>query len=73
MSQSPRVTVVTPRLDVNGTERHLTHVLPALQRRGIDITLYVMERGGSLLKGYGFMRPVFTSAGFEGMNVNHLY
>ncbi len=48
MSQSPRVTVVTSRLDVGGTERHLTRVLPALQRRGIDIALYVMERGGSL-------------------------
>ncbi len=48
MSQSPRVTVVTSRLDVGGTERHLTRVLPVLRRRGIDVTLYVMERGGSL-------------------------
>ncbi len=48
MSQSPRVTVVTSRLDVGGTERHLTRVLPVLRRRGIDIALYVMERGGSL-------------------------
>ena len=48
MPQSPRVTVVTSRLDVGGTERHLTRVLPLLRRRGIDVTLYVMERGGSL-------------------------
>jgi glycosyltransferase involved in cell wall biosynthesis len=45
---APRVAVVTSRLDVGGTERHLTRVLPELKRRGIDITLYVMERGGPL-------------------------
>jgi glycosyltransferase involved in cell wall biosynthesis len=48
VSPAPRVTVVTSRLDVGGTERHLTRVLPALQRRGIEIILYVMERGGPL-------------------------
>lgn len=48
MSQAPRVTVVTSRLDVGGAERHLTRILPALARRGIDVTLYVMERGGPL-------------------------
>jgi glycosyltransferase involved in cell wall biosynthesis len=45
---SPRVTVVTSRLDVGGTERHLTRILPALRQRGVDISLYVMERGGPL-------------------------
>jgi glycosyltransferase involved in cell wall biosynthesis len=45
---APRVVVVTSRLDVGGAERHLTRVLPALKRRGIDISLYVMERGGAL-------------------------
>jgi glycosyltransferase involved in cell wall biosynthesis len=44
----PRVLVVTSRLDIGGTERHLTRVLPVLRRRGIDIVLYVMERGGPL-------------------------
>ncbi len=44
----PRVTVVTSRLDVGGTERHLARVVPALQRRGIEMTLYLMERGGPL-------------------------
>jgi glycosyltransferase involved in cell wall biosynthesis len=48
VSQAPRVVVVTSRLDVGGTERHLTRILPALQRRGIDICVYVMERGGTL-------------------------
>jgi glycosyltransferase involved in cell wall biosynthesis len=45
---APRVTVVTSRLDVGGTERHLTRILPALQRRGIDVAVYTMERGGPL-------------------------
>ena len=45
---SPRVVVVSSRLDIGGTERHLTRVLPELRRRGIDISLFVMERGGRL-------------------------
>jgi glycosyltransferase involved in cell wall biosynthesis len=44
----PRVTIVTSRLDIGGAERHLARVLPALKRRGIDTTLYAMERGGAL-------------------------
>jgi glycosyltransferase involved in cell wall biosynthesis len=43
-----RVAVVTSRLDIGGTEQHLARVVPELRRRGIDITLYLMERGGSL-------------------------
>jgi glycosyltransferase involved in cell wall biosynthesis len=46
-TEMPRIVVVTSRLDVGGTERHLARVLPAL-RRGLDVVLYVMERGGSL-------------------------
>jgi len=45
---TPRVTIVTSRLDIGGAERHLARVLPALKRRGIDATLYAMERGGAL-------------------------
>jgi glycosyltransferase involved in cell wall biosynthesis len=44
----PDVAVVTSRLDVGGTERHIARILPALQRRGLDVALYVMERGGQL-------------------------
>jgi glycosyltransferase involved in cell wall biosynthesis len=44
----PRIVVVSSRLDVGGTERHIARILPALQRRGLDISLYVMERGGPL-------------------------
>lgn len=47
-SRSPRVVVVSSRLDIGGTERHLTRVLPELRRRGVDISLFVMERGGRL-------------------------
>ncbi len=39
---------MTSRLDVGGTERHIARILPALQRRGLDVVLYVMERGGPL-------------------------
>jgi glycosyltransferase involved in cell wall biosynthesis len=45
---SPRVTVVMSRLDIGGTEQHLIRVLPELHRRGIDISLYVLEQGGKL-------------------------
>ena len=48
MPSAPRVTVVTSRLDIGGAERHLARVLPALKRRGIDVTLFAMERGGVL-------------------------
>ena len=44
----PRIVVVSSRLDVGGTERHIARILPALQRRGLDVALYVMERGGPL-------------------------
>lgn len=51
MPQVPRVVIVTSRLDVGGTERHLARILPELRRRGIDIALYLMERGGTLEAG----------------------
>mgnify|MGYP001311055447 CR=1 FL=1 len=44
----PRIVVVSSRLDVGGTERHIARILPALQRRGLDVALYVMQRGGPL-------------------------
>jgi len=48
VSSAPRVTIVTSRLDIGGAERHLARVLPALKRRGIDVIVYAMERGGPL-------------------------
>jgi glycosyltransferase involved in cell wall biosynthesis len=47
-SGTPRIVIVTSRLDVGGTERHIARILPALQQRGFDVALYVMERGGPL-------------------------
>lgn len=44
----PRVLVVTARLDIGGTEQHLLRVLPLLRREGLDVSLYVLERGGKL-------------------------
>ena len=47
----PRIAVVTSRLDIGGTERHLVRILPELKKRGVDVTLYLMERGGVLESG----------------------
>lgn len=46
--QLPRVLVVSARLDVGGTEQHLLRTLPLLRQRGLDISLFVLERGGKL-------------------------
>lgn len=59
----PRVLVVTARLDIGGTEQHLLRVLPLLRREGLDVSLYVLERGGSLEnammhQGVGVFGPV---------------
>ncbi|WP_447968603.1 glycosyltransferase family 4 protein [Nitrospira sp. M1] len=43
-----RILIVGPRLEIGGTERHLEQMMPALQHRGIDMHLHVMERGGPL-------------------------
>jgi len=48
VNAAPRVLVVTHRMDVGGTEMHLARVLPDLRRRGIDVSIFVLARGGSL-------------------------
>jgi len=45
---TPKVVVVTRRLDRGGTERHLVRILPRLRQAGIDASLFVLERGGVL-------------------------
>lgn len=50
--------VVSARLDIGGTEQHLLRVLPRLRRRGLDISLFVLERGGKL-------EAAMTAAGVE--------
>lgn len=44
----PKVLVVMKRLDVGGTEKHITQIIPQLCRHGIDVSLFVLERGGKL-------------------------
>lgn len=44
----PRVLVVAPRLEVGGTEMHLTRVLPELRRQGLDVSVFALGRGGAL-------------------------
>jgi glycosyltransferase involved in cell wall biosynthesis len=44
----PRVLIVAPRLDVGGAEMHLTRILPELRRQGLDVSVFVMARGGRL-------------------------
>lgn len=48
MTGSPRILVIAPRLEVGGTELHLIRVLPKLRRRGIDVSVFTLARGGKL-------------------------
>lgn len=45
------VLVVTRRLDLGGTERHVARILPLLRASGIEVSLFVLERGGLLEAG----------------------
>jgi glycosyltransferase involved in cell wall biosynthesis len=42
------IVVAAPPMKVGGTEQHLLHVLPGLARRGMDITVVLLESGGAL-------------------------
>ncbi len=44
----PKVIIVSQRLDIGGTEKHISRILPELRRRGIDVSLFLLERGGKL-------------------------
>jgi glycosyltransferase involved in cell wall biosynthesis len=54
----PKVIIVSPRLDIGGTEKHILRVLPELRRRGIDVSLFLLERGGKL-------EPVLAETGIS--------
>ena len=43
----PKVAVVTRKLDVGGSERHLLQILPLLTKR-FDVSLFVIHSGGKL-------------------------
>ena len=45
---TPTVLIVAPRLDIGGTEMHLARIVPRLRESGMNISLYVNERGGAL-------------------------
>jgi glycosyltransferase involved in cell wall biosynthesis len=42
------IVVAAPPMKIGGTEQHLLHVLPGLARRGIDISVVLLESGGAL-------------------------
>jgi glycosyltransferase involved in cell wall biosynthesis len=42
------IVVAGPPMRTGGTEQHMLHVLPALTRRGFDITAVLLEAGGAL-------------------------
>jgi len=48
VSRLPRVLVIAPRLNIGGTEMHLTRVLPELRRQGVDVSVFALARGGRL-------------------------
>jgi glycosyltransferase involved in cell wall biosynthesis len=42
------IVVAAPPMKIGGTEQHLLHVLPGLAKRGMDITVILLESGGAL-------------------------
>ena len=44
----PSVLIVTKRLDRGGAEQHIATISPALRAKGIDVEVFVLERGGVL-------------------------
>jgi glycosyltransferase involved in cell wall biosynthesis len=42
------IAVAAPPMRTGGTEQHLLHILPALARRGFDIHVVLLEKGGAL-------------------------
>jgi glycosyltransferase involved in cell wall biosynthesis len=48
LSRGIPIVVAAPPMRTGGTEQHLLHVLPALSRRGFDITAVLLESGGAL-------------------------
>ena len=51
MIVQPSVLIVTKRLDRGGAEQHIATISPALRDRGIDVEVFVLERGGALEAG----------------------
>lgn len=47
-ARPPRIVIVTKRLDLGGAENHILRIMPELAAGGLDMTLFVLERGGRL-------------------------
>jgi glycosyltransferase involved in cell wall biosynthesis len=47
-SEPINIVVAAPPMNMGGTEKHLLHVLPALEARGFRITAVLLEGGGAL-------------------------
>jgi glycosyltransferase involved in cell wall biosynthesis len=45
---APKILVVAHRLGLGGTEKHIAQVLPRIRQEGIDVSLFVLARGGEL-------------------------
>lgn len=44
----PKVLIVAKRLDIGGAEQHIRRIVPSLKRRGLNVSLFLLERGGVL-------------------------
>ena len=44
----PKVLIVAKGLDVGGTEKHIVKIVPRLRERGVDVSVFVLARGGQL-------------------------
>lgn len=71
MAKRKKLLVVIGQLEVGGTERHLSRVLPDIQKNGIDIVLFGF-RGGALAEeikqsGIEVVVPRISSGGWFGL------
>lgn len=59
-----KVLIVIGQLETGGTERHLLNILPALNRAGIEVSIYAMRGGGAL-------ESLFEAAGVRVISPQH--
>lgn len=64
--KTPLILVVIGRLDLGGSEKHLLHVLPALERKGYSIKIFVLSRGGHLEDAFSSYNIEVLGVGREG-------
>lgn len=64
--ERPLILVVIGRLDLGGSEKHLLHVLPTLERKGYLIKIFVLSRGGYLEDAFSSHNIEILGIGPEG-------